>query len=56
MSQYRSVAYQQHCITSPMISSLVMGTVFTGVDTLGGAPFTAQRVGKGNQNCPFSTF
>jgi len=29
-----------------MISSLVMGTVFTGVDTLGGAPFTAQSVGR----------
>jgi hypothetical protein len=42
MSYYSTLAYQQHCVTRPIISSVVMGGLFTGISMAQGMRFTPQ--------------
>jgi len=38
----RSLGYQQHCLTRPVVSSVVMGGLFTGMSMSQGARLTPQ--------------
>jgi hypothetical protein len=45
MSFYRSLTYQKHCATQPIIPSLTMGAALTALDLFQGASLSPQRVG-----------
>jgi hypothetical protein len=43
---YKTASYQQQCLTKPILSSVVMGTLFAGFDVAQGAKFSPQSVGR----------
>mmetsp|Transcript_31137 Transcript_31137/g.29982 ORF Transcript_31137/g.29982 Transcript_31137/m.29982 type:complete len:130 (-) Transcript_31137:313-702(-) len=39
-----SLNYQKHCLTEPVLPSIMFGGVFSALDTMRGIPFTPQGV------------
>lgn len=40
-----SVRYQQHCLADPIMPSVIMGSLFTGLAIAQGFPFTPRLIG-----------